>query len=126
MDRTKRGSLEFKYMVSIAGFIIVGIILWSFIFSFYRSMNFFSWISISILFVAGLAFSFWILLRRLIITPVQSIEKAVQTLAEGDLSFKVPVEANDEIGRLTGSLKKSITSLGQYVIRHKKQFAADH
>ena len=112
MDRTKRGSLEFKYMVSIAGFIIVGIILWSFIFSLYKSMNFFSWISISILFVAGLAFSFWIVLRRLVIIPVQSIEKAVRTLAEGDFSFKVPDETNDELGRLTSILKKSITSLG--------------
>ena len=112
MDRTKRGSLEFKYMVSIAGFIIVGIILWSFIFSLYRSMNIFSWISISILFVAGMAFSFWIVLRRLVIIPVQSIEKAIRTLAEGDFSFKVPDETNDELGRLTSILKKSITSLG--------------
>src|SRR5512141_1340173 len=111
MDRTKRGSLEFKYMVSIAGFIIVGIILWSFIFSLYSSMNIFSWISISILFVAGMAFSFWIVLRRLVIIPVQSIEKAVRTLAEGDFSFKVPDETNDELGRLTSILKKSTTSL---------------
>jgi methyl-accepting chemotaxis protein len=112
MDRTKRGSLELKYMVSIAAFIIVGIVLWSFIFSLYRSMNFFSWISISILFVAGLAFSFWIVLRRLVILPVQSIEKAVRTLAEGDFSFKISGESDDELGRLTGILKKSVTSLG--------------
>ena len=120
MDRTKRGSLEFKYMVSIAGFIIVGIILWSFIFSLYKSMNIFSWISISILFVVGLAFSFWIVLRRLVIIPVQSIEKAVRTLAEGDFSFKVPDETNDELGRLTGILKKSINSLGTMLFGIKK------
>ncbi|HMK49920.1 MAG TPA: HAMP domain-containing methyl-accepting chemotaxis protein, partial [Thermodesulfovibrionales bacterium] len=96
----------------IAALIIVGIILWSFIFSLYRSMNFFVWILIAFLFVAASSFSFWVFLRRLVLVPVQSIERAVESLAEGDFSFKGLVETDDEIGRLTGSLKRSATSLG--------------
>ncbi len=112
MDRTKRGSLEVKYMISVVSLIAAGGILWSFIFSLYKSMNFFSWISISVLFIAGVTFSFWIVLRRLIILPVRSIEKAVRALADGDFSCNISAGKNDEIGRLADVLKTSARSIG--------------
>lgn len=112
MDRTKRGSLEVKYMISVVALIAAGGILWSFIFSLYKSMNFFSWISISVLFIAGVTFSFWIVLRRLIILPVRSIEKAVRALADGDFSCNISAGKNDEIGRLADVLKTSARSIG--------------
>ncbi len=112
MDRTKRESLEFKYMISVVALIVAGVILWSFIFSLYKSINSFSWIAISLLFIAGLTFSFWFVLRRLIILPVRSIEKAVQALADGDFSCNIPAGTNDEIGRLADILKTSVHSLG--------------
>ncbi len=112
MDIAKRGSLEFKYMISVVALIVAGGILWSFIFSLYKSMNFFSWILISVLFIAGLTFSFWIVLRRLIILPVRSIEKAVRALADGDFSCNIAAGKNDEIGRLADVLKTSACSIG--------------
>ncbi|MEW6418447.1 MAG: HAMP domain-containing methyl-accepting chemotaxis protein [Nitrospirota bacterium] len=78
-----------------------------------KSTNFIIWTTIlSIAAISGGTFFFWILLRRLVILPLRSIEKAAKSLADGDLSFSLDIKTKDEIGRLSKSLNTSVQSLG--------------
>lgn len=60
-----------------------------------------------------LGFVIWYMLRKMIIQPVKSIEEAAVKLSDGDLSFEVDVKSEDEVARLSKSMKGSIDSLGR-------------
>lgn len=85
-----------------------------------RAVNFVFWGTVvSILGLSVFGFIFWKMLRRLVITPVHSIEKAAESLAQGDLSFNVDIKTEDEIGRLSEAIRSSLYSLGGILQRIK-------
>ncbi len=76
--------------------------------------------TIAILFAAViLGFVIWYMLRKLIISPVKAIEGAAVKLSDGDLSFDVEVKSEDEVARLSKSMKGSIESLGRILLKVK-------
>jgi class 3 adenylate cyclase len=52
-----------------------------------------------------------LLLTRSIVRPVQALADASERVAAGDLSVLVPVTSKDEIGRLTTTFNKMVTSI---------------
>ncbi|MEW6068841.1 MAG: phosphate/phosphite/phosphonate ABC transporter substrate-binding protein [Nitrospirota bacterium] len=85
-----------------------------------KSLSFILWTTIiSIAGIAAFTLFFWIILRRIVLSPIRSIETACQSIAEGDLSFKVAIKSKDEIGRLSKSINTSIFSLGGVINRIK-------
>jgi phosphate/phosphite/phosphonate ABC transporter binding protein len=85
-----------------------------------KSMNFILWTTIlSIIGIAVGTFFFWIILRRLVIVPIHSIEKAAKSLADGDLSFSLDIKTSDEIGRLSKAINTSVKALGSILLRVK-------
>jgi phosphate/phosphite/phosphonate ABC transporter binding protein len=72
--------------------------------------------------IASIFFSFilWLMLRKLVISPVKAIDAAASKIAQGDLSFPVDVVSDDEIGRLTRVFKESFRSLGGILQRIKE------
>jgi methyl-accepting chemotaxis protein len=65
----------------------------------------------SLLGLGVLGFVFWQILRGFVITPVQKLESSALRMAEGDLSFRTDIGSRDEIGRLEGSIKESLSSI---------------
>lgn len=65
----------------------------------------------SVLVIAALGIVMTIILRRLVVAPVVKIERAASQLAGGDLNFSPEVSANDEIGKLSRSMRDSIISV---------------
>ena len=59
--------------------------------------------------VAALIFSFllWLTLRKLVISPIKSLNSAAAKIAEGDLSCDVQITSEDEIGSLSNAFKHS-------------------
>jgi len=72
--------------------------------------------------VASFSFSIllWIMLRKMVISPVRSIEAASARIASGDLSFDVEIAGDDEIGRLSTLLKESFLALEVVLQRIKE------
>jgi phosphate/phosphite/phosphonate ABC transporter binding protein len=72
--------------------------------------------------LASLAFSFvlWMMVRRMVITPVKSLEDAAMKLSGGDMSFKVEVKSKDEIGRFAGEIRDSLLSISSILQRVKE------
>ena len=54
----------------------------------------------------------WVVLKRMVISPVKALESAAEKVAEGDVSFDVEVKSEDELGRLSTLLKSSSLALG--------------
>ncbi len=71
--------------------------------------------------VASIFFSIVLLtmLRRMVLKPVKDIERAASRIAEGDLTFDVRVDGEDEIGSLVRNFKESFRSLGGVLHRIK-------
>lgn len=71
---------------------------------------------------ASLCFSFfiWIMLRKMVVTPIKSMEAVAARISEGDLSFNVDIKSEDEIGRLYRIFKESFRSLGGILERVKE------
>ncbi|MEW6418446.1 MAG: phosphate/phosphite/phosphonate ABC transporter substrate-binding protein [Nitrospirota bacterium] len=85
-----------------------------------KSMNFILWTTIiSMIGISAGTFFFWIILRKLVIKPISSIEKAATSLADGDLSYKLDIKTEDEIGRLNKAINVSVRSLGRILQRVK-------
>lgn len=85
-----------------------------------KSTKFILWTTIiSIIGILAGTFFFWIILRRLVITPIRSIEKGAKSLANGDLSFTLDIDTRDEIGRLSKAINMSVRSLGNVLLRVK-------
>jgi methyl-accepting chemotaxis protein len=128
MRKITRESLEFKYLIFVIALLIGGI-LWSGIISFSavslekiygRSFHSIMWTTIiSIIGITAVAFIFWIVARKLVITPLQSIEKAARSLADGDLTFRLDIKADDEMGRTSKAMNESSRSLGDIFQRVK-------
>jgi len=128
MRKITRESLEFKYLIFVIALLIGGI-LWSGIISFSavslekiygRSFHSIMWTTvISIIGITVVAFLFWIVARKLVITPLQSIEKAARSLADGDLTFRLDIKADDEMGRTSKAMNESSRSLGDIFQRVK-------
>ncbi len=55
--------------------------------------------ALAVALVVAIIFSY--LLSKMITRPIQNITKGALKLADGDFSYKLPVNSNDEIGRLT-------------------------
>ncbi|MFN3479560.1 MAG: phosphate/phosphite/phosphonate ABC transporter substrate-binding protein [Thermodesulfovibrionales bacterium] len=71
--------------------------------------------------IASVAFAFllWTMLRRMVLSPVKEIERAASRIADGDLTFDIKVESEDEIGSLVRNFKESFRSLGGVLQRIK-------
>lgn len=63
----------------------------------------------------------WAMLRKMVISPIKSINSAAAGIAEGDLSFDVAVPGDDEIGTLSRLFKESCRSLWGIFQRIKEQ-----
>ncbi len=59
--------------------------------------------------VAAMIFTFllWLMLRRLVISPIKSLSGAAVKIADGDLSCDVRITGDDEIGKLSTAFKHS-------------------
>src|SRR3990172_61202 len=51
------------------------------------------------------------MIRKMVILPIKSLEKAAQELSKGDLSFAVDVKGKDEIGRFGKAIRDSMLSI---------------
>jgi len=65
----------------------------------------------------GFSFVLWLMLRKMVILPIKTIENAALKLAEGDLSFDVNIKSKDEIARLSNSIKESVSAVGRILQR---------
>ena len=63
--------------------------------------------------IACLSFSIilWVMIRRMVISPIKSLEKAAHELYHGDLSFDIDLKNKDEIGRFGRAIKDSMLSI---------------
>lgn len=71
--------------------------------------------------IASIAFAIllWTMVRKMVLSPVKEIEKAASRIAEGDLTFDIKVESEDEIGSLVKNFRESFRSLGGVIQRIK-------
>lgn len=53
----------------------------------------------------------YLILRRMVLSPIERVERASAKLAEGDLDVRVPVHARDEIGSLARGFNTMAASL---------------
>jgi len=121
MRKIERESLAFKYLIFFIALLIGGI-LWSVLISFSavslektygRGLQFIMGTTlITAIGISLVALLFWIITRKLVIRPIQSIEKAARALADGDLSPRLDIRTNDEIGRLSTAINESLSFLG--------------
>ncbi len=118
MKRVLRESVELKYLAFVIVLLIIGI-LWAGIASlslekiYGNSINFILWnIIITVLGISISAVLFWVVLRKLVIRPLKSIEEGTKSLAKGDLSFRLGIKTDDEIGRMSKAINESLRSLG--------------
>ncbi len=63
--------------------------------------------------IACLSFSIilWLMIRKMVISPIKLLEKAAHDLSRGDLSFDIDLKSKDEIGRFNRAIKDSIISV---------------
>ncbi|MBI4710425.1 MAG: phosphate/phosphite/phosphonate ABC transporter substrate-binding protein [Nitrospirae bacterium] len=59
----------------------------------------------------------WMAFRMVIIRPVKAFENSAKLLSQGDLSIKVPIRFNDEMGRLGVSITKAVMDIGKIIQR---------
>lgn len=72
--------------------------------------------------LCSMALAFWI--ARQLVRPVLQLERAALTAAQGDLSQQVPVDTNDELGRLADAFNFMITAL-RTVLEKQRAFIAN-
>ena len=63
--------------------------------------------------VVGISLIIWLLVKRLVLRPVALLSKATESLAAGDLQHRVPVDSDDEIGRLASSFNDMTRRLSE-------------
>jgi phosphate/phosphite/phosphonate ABC transporter binding protein len=61
----------------------------------------------------------WLMLRRMVISPIKAVNAAATKISGGDLSFDVKVASEDEIGTMSSIFKESFRSLGVILQRLK-------
>lgn len=86
-----------------------------------RSMNLIMLV-ILLTILASFCFSIilWVMIRRMVISPIKSLEKAAQEMSRGDLSFDIEITSRDEIGRFSRSIKDSMLSVSGILKRIKE------
>jgi nitrogen fixation/metabolism regulation signal transduction histidine kinase len=52
-----------------------------------------------------------LLRRRTLLGPIRNLSQAMGKVAEGDLSQRIPVTSNDEVGELTGQFNNMVEGL---------------
>ncbi len=85
----------------------------------YERSSFFSRVIMSVtlaftLSAIALAIGLWFVLRRSIVDPILAMEKYAKSIASGDLSGRVPVLSDDEIGSLAVEFNRMSGSLQEY------------
>lgn len=120
MKEIERESLASKYLIFFIALLIGGI-LWSVLISFSavslekaygKGLYFIMGTTlITVIGISIVALLFWIIARKLVINPIRSIEKAARALADGDLSSRLDIRSNDEIGRMSTAINESLSSL---------------
>ncbi|OGW27115.1 MAG: hypothetical protein A2X59_04615 [Nitrospirae bacterium GWC2_42_7] len=80
------------------------------------------WIVILATIFASFFFSLvlWLMIRKMVITPIKNLEDAAQQLSEGDMSFKLKITSQDEIGRLSRAIQDSLMSISDMLFRVKE------
>ncbi len=63
---------------------------------------------------AGIGLAFRVI-RRSVVRPIQELEAAARCISEGDLETTVPVEAEDEVGRLAQAFGQMVAGLRQAI-----------
>lgn len=76
--------------------------------------------TLGVMFIGGLM---WLIMRKLVINPIKSLEYAAERMAVGDLTFKTGIISTDEVGRLNESIEKSLHSVSG-VLRRIKDVSA--
>jgi methyl-accepting chemotaxis protein len=61
----------------------------------------------------------WMMIRRMVISPIKSLGKAATDLSNGDLSFDVYLKGSDEISRLSSTIRDSVFSISEILQRVK-------
>lgn len=61
----------------------------------------------------------WAMIRKMVITPIKSLENAAMKLSEGDMSFDVKLGGKDEIGRFSRAIHDSLLSFSSILRRIK-------
>lgn len=62
----------------------------------------------------------WAMIRKMVITPIKHLEDAALKLSAGDMSFKVQIKSQDEIGRFNKAIKDSLLSISGILRRIKE------
>lgn len=58
-----------------------------------------------------------VIIRRKILTPIKTLEKGMERLAQGDLQSKIDYTSKNELGMLANSMRTSIGTLSDYISR---------
>ncbi|MFZ5906143.1 MAG: phosphate/phosphite/phosphonate ABC transporter substrate-binding protein [Nitrospirota bacterium] len=111
MQRSFRESLEFKFFLFILALSTLCIVLWAWIFPSPEEINFLLWITMSAFSVLAIAYGSLLILKKLVISPVRSIEEAAKSLSEGKLVYPPDMPGNDELGSMNRALRESMRSL---------------
>lgn len=77
--------------------------------------------SAAILFAAALLLSWWF--SRRFLTPVQALTDATARLAQGNSDVRLPVESEDEVGRMSASFNHMLDSLEEQRALRKRLVA---
>ena len=110
--RMIRERLEVKYTVFILTLFSLGIIIGAIVSSL-ESFNVPTKILILLLVLLAVGFGCWLIIRRLLSEPVQSLQKTAQSMAKGDLSVRFERSTDDEIGVLGETLNQSVSAIGR-------------
>jgi methyl-accepting chemotaxis protein len=62
----------------------------------------------------------WLMIRRMVITPIKQLEDASLKMSDGDLSFNIEVKSKDEMGRLSKAIQDSRLSISNILQRIKE------
>lgn len=63
--------------------------------------------------------TFWMVLRKFVISPIIKLKEEAGMMADGDLTFKTGIVTKDEIGDLNYSIKSSLYSMSGILTRVK-------
>lgn len=63
--------------------------------------------------VTAICLIMWLLVKRLVLRPVALLSAATESLAAGEMEHRVPVDSDDEIGRLASSFNEMIGRLAE-------------
>ncbi len=116
--KSVKENLEIKCIIFLTLLIISGI-LWAFFISILKEVTFISRLLLLIFGILLLVFLSYLVLKKFFISPIKSLEKVVQAMANGNFTLTSKINTNDEIGRLGKALNESLRSVGNILKRVK-------